>query len=126
MARLKEYEVLYNLTPESIPIHITEERQYLRQIQSDIDIHREEHLIKRSLEAHTAACTEVSQTLIDEHKEQVKILQDTRRRDKQARAWTKIAYATNTFTPIGVVRLDILVGFATTDVKRMWEKLQNP
>lgn len=44
LARLHTMEVLYEITPANLQSKIKEERQYLYQIQQDIDIHRDKHL----------------------------------------------------------------------------------
>ena len=84
--QLSQLEVYYNLTPASIPTLIAEERQHPRQIQNDIDIHREEHLINQSQEARKAAQQAANDNLKNSHKERATILSNIRRREKQARA----------------------------------------
>lgn len=49
-----------------------------------------------------------------------------RHREKQARAWKKVAYATKQFTLMGVVRLGIPQGFSHDDIAGMWTFLQQP
>ena len=45
-SKLQNFEVIYTMNPNSITDKISEERQYLRQIQNDIEIHREENIIE--------------------------------------------------------------------------------
>ena len=56
--RLRGQEVLYELSEATLPDRIKEEKLYLRQIQHDIDIHRDEHLQTLAYKAHMAAKTE--------------------------------------------------------------------
>ena len=89
--RLRDLEILYDVSPDTLPIRIKEERQYLRQIQQDIDVHRYEHLQAQDYAARLAAKTEEEKTKLQEYKEKAIVLTQMRHREKQARAWKKIS-----------------------------------
>ena len=60
------------------------------------------------------------------HKEKEIVITQMRHREKQAREWKNISYATKKFTPMGVFRLGIPQGFDPTDTLGMWTYLQQP
>ena len=73
ISQLQTYKVFQTLTLETIPQIMVEERQYLRQLQADIDIHQEYHLPKLACEARKAQrlanLSSNPSTTIDEVKE---------------------------------------------------------
>ena len=105
---------------------IQEEKKYLRQIQQDNAIHRDKHLQAQSYATRLATKTEEEKTKLDELKDKAVIIKQMRHRERQARAWKKISYATKKFTPMGVFRLGIPQGFDLHDTKGMWDYLQQP
>ena len=60
------YAPLQELSTETIPTIIAEERQYLRQLQTDVDVHREDHLVRQACEARKAAQNQTKQARVDE------------------------------------------------------------
>ena len=51
IATLHKLEVLQDLDSSTVATILSEEKQYLRKLKVDIDIHREDHLVKLSCEA---------------------------------------------------------------------------
>ena len=58
MDRLRSLEVLDDISEATLSDRIKEEKLYLRQIQQDIDIHRDEHLQAIAYKAHLTSKTE--------------------------------------------------------------------
>jgi len=112
--RLSTYEFLFEITPENISTVLTQERQSLKQIQSDIDFHREEHLDK--------ICAKAA---IDKDADKERIMKEIKNREKQKRSWEKIRYVTKP-RGNGVSRLGIPVGYENRSTKEMWDLLQTP
>ena len=73
-----------------------------------------------------ASKTATEQAKIDEHKERASFITQMINRERQARAWKKIAHVTKEFTPMGVVRLGVPQEFDVTDIKGIWDYLQQP
>ena len=90
------------------------------------DLHREEHLQNLTYETRMAAKSEEDKAKADALKEKTISIKEMKHREKQARAWKKISYATKPFNHLGIVRLGIPRGFSTSDIKRMWDYLQQP
>ena len=83
----------------------------MRQIKQDIEILLEEHLQSQAYAARLAETTENDLTTKQVHKERSIALKEMKNREKQARAWKKISYATKTSSTIGVTKLGIPRGF---------------
>ena len=126
MTRLEDLEYLQTITPTDLPILLKEEHQYLKQLQNDNALHRDKHLQALAYEARMAAKTETEKAKIDEHKERASVVTQMRNRERQTRAWKKISYAMNQFTPMGVVRLGIPQNYDLDDIQGMWDLLQQP
>jgi len=114
LERLSTYEFLFEITPENLSTVLTQERQSLKQIQSDIDFHREEHLDK--ICAQAAAEKDVDKE---------RIMKEIKNREKQKRSWQKIRYVTKSRSN-GVSRLGIPVGYENRSTKDIWDLLQTP
>jgi len=112
--RLEQYEYIMEITPNNINQLITEERQSLRQIQEDIEIHREEYLDK--LREHYSS---------QQQKEKAVVVTEMKNREKQKRAWNKIAFVTKSRSN-GVSRLGIPQGMESATTKEIWDYLQDP
>jgi len=112
--RLEKYEYMLEITPDNINQLITEERQALRQIQEDIEIHREEHLDK--LREHYAS---------QQQKDKSVVVTEMKNREKQKRAWNKIAFVTKSRSN-GVSRLGIPQGMESATTQEIWDYLQDP
>ena len=78
---------------------------------NDNNIHQDEYLQAQVYAAQLAAKSKVEKAKIDELKERVSVITQMRNRERQARAWKKISYATKNFTPMGVVCLGVSQSF---------------
>ena len=58
MDRLRDLEIIYEISPATLSASIKEEKQYIRQIQNEIDVHRDEHLQAQAYKARLDAKTE--------------------------------------------------------------------
>ena len=114
LERLSTYEFIFEITPENLPKLLTQERQSLKQIQSDIDFHREEHLDK--------IC---AQAAAEKDRDKETIMKEIKNREKQKRSWQKIRYVTKPRSN-GVSRLGIPVGYENRSTKEIWDFLQTP
>ena len=74
-----ELEFGEEVTPDNLYRILTGERQHLKQLQADIDLHRDEHLQTLYIKAH------------DDGKKYLEtILVEMKHREHQQRAWQKI------------------------------------
>ena len=80
---LRDLEVVYDVTPTNLPSLLKEELQYLKQIQQDIGIHRDEQLQAQAYAARIASKTETEKAKIDEHKERASVIIQMRNRERQ-------------------------------------------
>jgi len=112
--RLSTYEFVFDINPENLANVLTQERQCLKQIQTDIEFHREAHLEK--ICEHAASEKNVTK----EH-----IIKEIKNREKQKRSWQKIKYVTKS-RGNGVSRLGIPVGYEHRSTKDIWNFLQTP
>lgn len=79
----EELEFRKEVIPDNLDRILTGERQYLKQIQADIDLHRDEHLQDLYIKAHD-----------DRKKSLETILAEMKHRERQQRAWQKIQFTT--------------------------------
>ena len=112
--RLQEFEILYEINADNLDQVITQERQELKQIQEDIDVHRKDHL-NRIHERSAAA----------NNKELAQVVQEMKNREKQKKAWAKISFVTKKRAG-GVTRLGIPVGYEDAPLKEVCDLLQDP
>jgi len=114
MDRLSTFEILYEINVDNIDRMITQERQELKQIQEDIDIHREDHLTK--IQERSAA---------DNNKALKTVIKEMKNREKQKRAWARIKFVTKRRSG-GVTRLGIPLGYEDAPMEAVWNFLQDP
>jgi len=114
LSKLQSFEFCFEITQENISSTLTQERQLLKQIQADIELHREEYLEKL---CERAAAEKDKETAI--------IMKEIKNREKQKRSWQKISYVTKSKSN-GVSRLGIPRGFENKSTKEIWDFLQTP
>jgi len=113
LERLHAYEYLVEINPSNLSSILTEEKQLLKQMQEDNDVHREEHL--DAIYARLAVEKSVDKAII---------VKEMKHREKQRRSWKKIAYVTKPHRR-GVTRLGIPKGFEHASTKAIWEYLSD-
>ena len=79
LVRLEQLEFCEEITPDNLNQVITQEKADLKQLQEDIDVHREEHL-QRLSEINAA----------ENNKDVSVVMKEMKQREKQKRAWRKI------------------------------------
>jgi len=114
LRRLETYEYLQEINPDNLSTIITEEKQLLQQMQTDNDLHREEHLDK--------IYEKLSQ---DKSTDKATIVKEMKHREKQKKSWKKIAYVTKAHRR-GVTRLGIPKGFESASTRDIWNHLSDP
>ena len=114
LRRLETYEYLQEINPDNLSAIITEEKQLLKQLQEDNDLHREEHLDK----IYDALAAEKS-------RDKATIVKEMKNREKQKKSWRKIAYVTKAHRK-GVTRLGVPKGFESAPTQDIWNYLSDP
>ena len=112
--KLNTLELEYEINPDNLEAVLTEERQLLKQIQSDIEVHRDEHLLK----LHKKLSEELNKDLAT-------VIKEMRHREKQKRAWQKISFVTKAKSRGTISRLGIPKGMENRSTADMWKFLQN-
>ena len=100
IARLQDYEFCEEVISTKLKDILTLKRQHLKQLQSDIDVHSEEHLENLYIKFHNEG-NKTIKTILDEMKH----------REKQKRSWNRIHFITKKKGKAGVDRLGIPVGY---------------
>ena len=113
--KLLEYEYFTGITPDTLQDTITAERQTLKQMQEDNDIHRKEHL--DAIQERMA---------IEKNKPIETIIKEMKNREQQKKSWDKIKYVTKKRNRNGISRLGIPQGFENSSTQEIWDYLQTP